>query len=190
MAFVLRRPFAFSSSLSTTARQLSKSAATRTAPVRAFHQTPLKSSQNHLFTSRTTVVASSPAKYQNVFQNAFRRSYMQQPYQVSRPDTAGLGQKLLWGAAIIGGTMVVTNVLFNRETREDGGMPPFERSYLNETFLHTGLGIGIIGLAARTLHQSGWSYRLMAYNPWAVMGVSLVASIGTMYATFATPPEK
>lgn len=86
--------------------------------------------------------------------------------------------------------MVATNVLFNRETREDGGMPPFERSYLNETFLHTGLGIGIIGLAARTLHQSGWSYRLMAYNPWAVMGVSLVASIGTMYATFATPPEK
>lgn len=41
--------------------------------------------------------------------------------------------------------MIVTNIIFNRETREDGGMPLFEREYLNATFAHTGLGIGIIG---------------------------------------------
>lgn len=99
-------------------------------------------------------------------------------------------QKLLYGAAIIGGTIVATNLIFNRETREDGGMPPYERSYLNETFMHTGLGIGIIGVAARALHTSGWSYRLMATNPWVCLGVSLVASIGTMYGTFYTNPQK
>lgn len=115
---------------------------------------------------------------------------MQQPYQVAPPNTVGLGQRLLYGAGIFGGTLVAINFLFNRETREDGGMPAFERAYLNDTFLHTGLGIGIIGIAARALHQSGWSYRLMSYNPWAVMGVSLVASIGMMYGTFATSPEK
>ena len=54
-------------------------------------------------------------------------------------------------------------MVFNRDTREDGGMPPFERKYLNETFMHTGLGLGIIAVAARTLHTSGWSYRLMAF---------------------------
>lgn len=86
--------------------------------------------------------------------------------------------------------MVATNMLFNRETREDGGMPPFERQFLNETFLHTGLGIGIIGVAAQALHRSGWSYKLMATNPWVVLGVGLAASIGTMYGTFATSPEK
>ena len=80
--------------------------------------------------------------------------------------------------------------VFNRETREDGGMPPYERSFLNDTFLHTGLGIGMIGVAARALHQSGWSYRLMATNPWVVIGVSLTASIGTMYGCFATSPDK
>ena len=68
-------------------------------------------------------------------------------------------------------------------------MPPFEREYLNQTFLHTGLGIGIIGLAARTLHSSGWSVRLMSASPWAVMGLGLVGSIGTMMGTFYTPPE-
>ena len=99
-------------------------------------------------------------------------------------------QRLLYGGAIVGGTMVAINLVFNRETREDGGMPPFERSYLNETFIHTGLGIGMIGVAARALHTSGWSYRLMAMNPWAVIGVSLAASIGTMYGTFATSPDK
>lgn len=81
-------------------------------------------------------------------------------------------------------------MLFNRETREDGGMPPFERQFLNETFLHTGLGIGIIGVAAQALHRSGWSVRLMQANPWVVLGVGLAASIGTMYGTFATSPDK
>ena len=99
-------------------------------------------------------------------------------------------QRLLYGAAIVGGTVMATNFIFNRETREDGAMPPYERSYLNETFLHTGLGIGIIGIAARALHMNGWSYRLMAANPWAVVGLGLVASMGTMFGTFYTPPEK
>jgi len=69
-------------------------------------------------------------------------------------------------------------------------MPPYERSYLNETFMHTGLGLGIIAVAARALHMNGWSYRLMAASPWVVLGVGLVGSIGTMYATMATAPEK
>lgn len=86
--------------------------------------------------------------------------------------------------------MVAINLIFNRETREDGGMPTYERSYLNETFMHTGLGIGIIGVTARALHLNGWSYRIMATNPWAVLGISLAASIGTMMATFATSPDK
>ena len=68
-------------------------------------------------------------------------------------------------------------------------MPPYERAYLNDTFMHTGLGIGIIGVAARALHANGWSYRLMAANPWMVMGVGLAGSIGMMMGTFATAPE-
>lgn len=68
-------------------------------------------------------------------------------------------------------------------------MPVYERQYLNETFLHTGLGIGIIAVSARALHQSGWSWKLMSANPWLVMGVGLVGSIGTMMACRATPPE-
>ena len=86
--------------------------------------------------------------------------------------------------------MLATNLLFNRETREDGGMPPFERAYLNETFMHTGLGIGMIGVVAKALHNSGWSYRLMSMNPWAVIGGSLVLSIGSIYGCYSTDPAK
>lgn len=111
---------------------------------------------------------------------------MQPTYGVSQ---GSLTQRLVYGAAIVGGTILATNLIFNRETREDGGMPLYERSYLNETFLHTGLGVGIIGVAARALHMNGWSYRLMAMNPWAVVGLGLVGSIGTMYGTFYTAPE-
>jgi hypothetical protein len=99
-------------------------------------------------------------------------------------------QRLMYGAGIFGATLLGINFIFNRETREDGGMPPFEREYLNDTFMHTGLGIGIIGIAARALHMNGWSVRLMAANPWLVLGVGLVGSIGTMYGTMATSPSK
>lgn len=69
-------------------------------------------------------------------------------------------------------------------------MPPFERAYLNETFMHTGLGLGIIAVAARALHQSGASVRIMTANPWLVMGGGLVLSIGTMYGCMNTAPSK
>ncbi len=177
MAFVLRRPMA----ITTCIKQLPK--ATQ-ATSRAFHSTPKTSS----FKSTSPLIAL--VKSRNAFQQSFRRTYMQPGGQTVRPDTGSMAQRLLYGAAIVGGTIVATNFMFNRETREDGGMPPYERAYLNETFMHTGLGVGIIGVAANALHRSGWSYRLMTTNPWVVMGVGLAASLGTMYGTFATSPDK
>lgn len=97
-------------------------------------------------------------------------------------------QKLLVGGALFGGTLIATNLIFNRETREDGGMPPFERAYLNDTFLHTGLGIGIIGVSARAMFQSGVMYRMMATNPWVVMIGGLGLSFATMIGTRSTDP--
>lgn len=178
MAFVLRRPFAISSAI----KQLPKAASPAT---RAFHSTPKAST----FQVKPAPSIASIAKTQNVFQSSFRRTYMQQP-QVGAPNTGTLAQRLLYGAAIVGGGVVATNMLFNRETREDGGMPPFEREFLNETFMHTGLGVAIIGVAAKALHNNGWSYKLMQANPWVVLGVGLAASIGTMYGTFNTSPDK
>ena len=176
MAFVYRRPFA----LSTCLKQLPKATAPST---RSFHTSP-KPLNLH------SKILPTLTKSRNQFQQAFRRTYIQQPGQVSPPNTASLSQRLLYGAAIVGGTVLATNLVFNRETREDGGMPPFERQFLNETFMHTGLGIGIIGIAAQALHRSGWSVRLMTANPWLVLGCGLAASIGTMYGTFATHPDK
>ncbi|KAI1937656.1 hypothetical protein LOZ66_003936 [Ophidiomyces ophidiicola] len=176
MAFVLRRPFVVSSVF----HQAPKS--TNTA-VRYIHNASKQSTK----ASSKPFLSSPFAQCRQNFRDAFRRSYMQQTYQPA--NQGSLTQKLLYGAAIVGGTIAATNFIFNRETREDGGMPAYERSYLNDTFLHTGLGIGIIGIAARALHTSGWSYRLMSANPWAVVGLSLVASIGTMYGTFYTNPD-
>ncbi|BDD59849.1 hypothetical protein MPDQ_002876 [Monascus purpureus] len=177
MAFVLRRPFAVSSAIS----QVPKFTAQNTA--RFIHNAPKPS----VSSKPVGPVSSIFAKSRQTFHNAFRRTYMQPAYE---PVQGGnLTQKLVYGAAIVGGTILATNLIFNRETREDGGMPAYERSYLNQTFLHTGLGVGIIGIAARAMHLNGWSYRLMSMNPWAVVGLSLVGSMATMFGTFYTPPE-
>ncbi|KAL1384303.1 inhibitor of apoptosis-promoting Bax1-domain-containing protein [Phyllosticta capitalensis] len=179
MAFILRRPFAIASAL----KQAPTASSTT---IRAFHHMPLKSAPSNFFTSRATT-GSTFAQSRNVFRNTFRRTYM----QGSTPtvQAGNMKQRLLYGAGIFGGAVLATNLIFNRETREDGGMPIFERAYLNETFLHTGLGIGIIGVAASALHRSGWSYRLMATNPWLVAGLGLVGSIGSMYGCMAIHPD-
>lgn len=193
MAFILRRPFTFTTAL----KQIPKS-----NPTRTFHQTftpltkstPLKSTPLKSTPLKSTPLQSTPLKSRPTIlklritsSNEFR-SYSQ-PTTLGT-NTGNLTQRLLYGAGIFGGTILAINLVFNRETREDGGMPPFERSYLNDTFLHTGLGIGIIGLTASALHRNGWSVRLMASNPWLVMGGGLLMSIGTMYGCMATPPEK
>lgn len=180
MAFLLRRPFAIPATI--------KQSVTRSSPLssRALHNTPLKQ-QPHLFKPKapTLTTATNVSK----FQSTFRRSY-QQAVPANPLAQGNARQRLLYGAGIFGATLLGINLVFNRETREDGGMPPFERAYLNDTFLHTGLGVGIIGIAARAMHMNGWSFRLMAANPWLVMGVGLAASIGTMYGTMATSPQK
>lgn len=186
MAFILRRPFAVSAVL----KQGPKPTTVSTT-IRFIHNGPIKSSSSPASRASSQIPSTSAfSKARQSFQDAFRRTYMQKTYQPAAGDTSNMTQKLIYGAAIVGGTIVATNLIFNRETREDGGMRPYERSFLNETFMHTGLGIGIIGVAARALHTSGWSYRLMATNPWVVVGASLVASIGTMYGTFYTSPDK
>ncbi|PLB45629.1 growth hormone-induced protein [Aspergillus steynii IBT 23096] len=176
MAFFLRRPFAVPTAL----RQAAPKAANN---ARFIHNSPFKPQSKPVGSASSSIFAKS----RQSFQNAFRRTYMQPSYNAY--GGGNVTQKLLYGAAIVGGTVLATNFIFNRETREDGGMPPYERSYLNDTFLHTGLGLGIIGIAARALHMNGWSYRLMAMNPWAVVGLGLVGSIGTMYGTMYTSPD-
>ncbi|KAI0727846.1 Bax inhibitor family protein [Fomitopsis betulina] len=90
-------------------------------------------------------------------------------------------------AATVAGTIVGVNVFFNRETRD--GLSPVEQSYLHESFMYAGGGLAVTALAARSLFKSGFAFRLMATNPWVVLGVSLVGSIGTMMGTMYTPPE-
>jgi growth hormone-inducible transmembrane protein len=182
MASVFRRPFAVSSAF----KQLNKPSAV----IRAFHSSPPKTNSHNFFTSRaTSPVTSNILKTQPTLQNAFKRTYQTQNYPVPT-QTGNLTQRLLYGGLLVGGAILATNLIFNRETREDGGMPTYEREYLNQTFMHTGLGIGIIATAASALHRSGWSYRLMATSPWVVIIGGLAASIGTMYGTMQTHPDK
>ena len=122
MAFVLRRPFA----ITATIRQVAPKGPQTTA--RFFHHAPPKPSSPK---SKPQPVF---AQYKNAFQSTFRRNYT--PAASPLPTAQGsLSQRLVYGGALFAGTLIAVNVMFNRETREDGGMPPFEQSYLNETFM-------------------------------------------------------
>lgn len=145
------------------------------APVRSFHHQP----------GRPGLVSARASLARSRFGG---RSYHDEA--AARQQAAGTGmRKLLVGGAIFGGTLVAINAIFNRETREDGGMPVYEREYLNNTFLHTGLGIGIIGLTARQMVQTGFVYRIMVTNPWVVGLGGLTLSFATMVGTRSISPD-
>jgi FtsH-binding integral membrane protein len=105
--------------------------------------------------------------------------------QQSQPIT---WRRLVITAAGVAGAVVVIDGFLNRETRD--GLSTTEQAYLHDTFKYTGGGLVLTALAARSMFKSGVAFRIMAANPWLVLGVSLVGSIGTMMGTFYTPPEK
>jgi len=178
MAFTMRQPLRLTSTIGFVSKSALKS-----TPIRSFHQARPAA---NFFTSRTTTPFNTLSKARNAFRQS--RTYIEQPINPAASN-ATLVQKLVVGGAIFGGTLVAINLVFNRETREDGGMPPYERAYLNDTFLHTGLGVGIIGLSARAMFQSGFVYRMMATNPWIVMIGGLGLSFATMIGTRSTDPS-
>ncbi|KZT54749.1 hypothetical protein CALCODRAFT_411768, partial [Calocera cornea HHB12733] len=88
---------------------------------------------------------------------------------------------------VVGGGVIAANFLLNRETR--GAFSEGERSFLNETFWYVGGGLTLTAGLARYFHSTGFSLRIMAANPWLVLGVGLVGSIGTMMGTLWTDPD-
>ncbi|KAK2074125.1 hypothetical protein P8C59_008355 [Phyllachora maydis] len=188
-----------SARLASRAAQLGKTPASAansgpSAACRAFHRSAPK---NSFFTGRTAALLPKPSSFGGRTTGLVSRllgasrGYQSQvpPYGAPPADQGTIVRKLLVGGAIFGGTLVAINVVFNRETRDDGGMPVYEREYLNNTFLHTGLGIGIIGLTARQMVRSGFVFRLMVTNPWAVAIGGLALGFGTMIGTRSIDPD-
>lgn len=154
-------------------------------PARSFHQAATKA-------TKPTVSRIATTTTRNAFrQNSGIRFYSQNGgYQQTASAPSSRTRRLLAGGAIFGGTLMAINLVFNRETRDDGGMPVYEREYLNNTFLHTGLGVGIIALTARQMVQTGFVYRIMTTNPWVVGLGGLALSFATMIGTRSISPDK
>lgn len=182
MTLTIRQPLRLTGTLAAASKTTFRS-----APIRAFHHSP--PSAKGIFTSRAATSIKNSPVVKNVFQQSRAYNSGQVGPVVNPTSTGSLMQRLLVGGAMFGGTLFAINIMFNRETREDGAMPLFEREYLNQTFMHTGLGVGIIGVAARAMYTSGFVYRIMATNPWIVMIGGLGLSFATMIGTRNTDPS-
>lgn len=122
-------------------------------------------------------------KQQQQQHTAIRRATTYAGSQDSAPvDWAAVGTRV--GLAVAGGFAI--NYFLNRETR--GALSPYEANYLNSCFKWTGAGLIITAAVAKGLHSSGFAVRLMAANPWLVMGGGLVAGIGSMMGVYYTEP--
>ncbi|GAA5957301.1 hypothetical protein JCM8115_006949 [Rhodotorula mucilaginosa] len=78
------------------------------------------------------------------------------------------------------------NLLLNSETKP---LEAHEWQYLRDTMKWTAVGLGITAGTAFAAFKNGATYRMMAMNPWAVAGISLVAGIGSMMLVFNTAPD-
>ncbi|CAA7264777.1 unnamed protein product [Cyclocybe aegerita] len=96
-------------------------------------------------------------------------------------------QRLALTAGAVAGAVVILDTAMNRDIRDP--LNESERNLLNKSFQYTGAGLTLTALAARSLFRSGFAFRIMAANPWVVLGVGLVGGIGTMMGTMYTAPE-
>lgn len=78
------------------------------------------------------------------------------------------------------------HLLLNGETKP---LEAHEWAYLRSTMKWTGAGLAITAGTAFAAFRNGVTYRLMAMNPWAVAGISLVGGIGSMMGVMYTAPD-
>jgi hypothetical protein len=152
-------------------------------------------SSSPLQTAARRTLFTKPASRPSAFQRFTKSHSQSRPITaltdsqvIQRPNDAERWKRIAATTAVVVGGAAALSLFNNRETRE-GGLSPFEASFLNKTFTYVGGGLGITAASAYALHRSGASYRIMRANPWLVMGVSLVASIGSMTMAMSTNPD-
>ncbi|KAJ6623153.1 inhibitor of apoptosis-promoting Bax1-domain-containing protein [Mycena sp. CBHHK59/15] len=136
---------------------------------------------------KTFLKTRSPNAQPGLFARSFPRAYSMGDVPLIEASKPISWQRIALIGAGVAGTVVVLEGALNRETR--AGLSPAERSLLNASFTYTGAGLAITAAAARAMFTSGVAYRIMAANPWVVLGVSLAGGIGSMLGVFYTPPE-
>ncbi|KAL1738596.1 inhibitor of apoptosis-promoting Bax1-domain-containing protein [Schizophyllum fasciatum] len=125
-------------------------------------------------------------RFSTAFSSAFRRSYYREPPLVQTAQRFDWKRFGMTAGAVAGATVLI-DALINGQT--GNALSAIERDYLKETFIYTGGGLTLTAMAARALFTSGAAFRIMSANPWLVMGVSLVGSIGTMMGVYYTDPS-
>ncbi|KAL0951700.1 hypothetical protein HGRIS_008376 [Hohenbuehelia grisea] len=135
---------------------------------------------------RSNIIKSLPKR--PTWTNGSARTFMTEKATILRPSQAESWKRFGLTAAGVALAVFASDAFLNRETRDALSMA--ERSYLHETFQYTGGGLVLTALAARSMFKSGVAFRIMAANPWVVLGVSLVGSIGSMMGVMYTSPEK
>lgn len=148
-------------------------------------------------------LASSPPLRADPFRRAYSRFNSRGPVIDARARPAGGSSyggstaappqpsrlpRLLGAAGIVGAGALGLHMVLNRERRE-GGIPAFEREYLNSVFAHTGVALGTIAIAARQMFIRGYAFRLMARSPIGFALGGLAVSVVTMYGTMAVDPD-
>jgi len=89
-------------------------------------------------------------------------------------------------AVIAPGTMTRSKQMsFADAVEANRAFSPIVKEHLRSTYAHFASGLAMTGTFAYVFHRTGWSTRIMTMNKWAYFGVSLVGTIGALFATQA-----
>ena len=154
----------------------------------SINKRPLLNNQKVLFNNQKSLIHTSnrlSLPRVNSFNSSYNNfNYNQSKSQFSTPQ--GKSQLVKAGLILAGGAVGIQ--FLNRETRQSP-LSAFQTDYLNSTFAWLGGGIATVSGFAVAFHRMGWSYRLMTMSPLAFAGISLVGSIGSLWALRATDPQ-
>ncbi|BGP58618.1 hypothetical protein JCM8202_006405 [Rhodotorula sphaerocarpa] len=173
-------PTAFQSTAAAAARaRLFSSSSTRAAlPPRSHPHASLFDAVRANLATRSA----SAVQKRGVASGAYSSSSSSYGQQAGGVDWGKIGVNVGLGVAGAAGL----HLLLNGETKP---LEAHEWDYLRATMKYTAGGIAITAGTAFAAFRNGVTYRLMAMNPWAVAGISLVGGIGSMMAVFYTAPD-
>ncbi|KAG9314166.1 inhibitor of apoptosis-promoting Bax1-domain-containing protein [Chiua virens] len=162
---------------------------------RSVLQATVRSRLHHFSTNASSrfgtfknVLQKRPATLSLLPLSGFSRTIITDAQTVTSASSQEGWKKFAITAVAVAGTVIVAEAFLNRDTRDS--LSATEQSYLHDSFKYTGGGLVLTALAARSMFRSGVAFRIMSANPWLVLGVSLVGSIGSMMGVYYTPPER
>ncbi|CAK5264628.1 unnamed protein product [Mycena citricolor] len=115
------------------------------------------------------------------------RQYSTEGPTTAKPQTRLSRARVVLGASGVAATAIYTHLTMNRPA-EGGGFSDTRRSFINTTFVYTGIGM-VVSSAFGAMFMYDAGYQFIGTGPWGIVAIGVLGGLASMVGMTYTPPE-